>query len=85
MMLEGLRDFNSYGQGRRLDQLPLLTPNSPTPNSQARRTFGDLEGWGLGVGSWELKVAAFSARQTIPGAEDLAQKPLVFFVNLDTL
>ena len=81
MMLERLREFNSYGNTDAVS----INAQLPTPNSQARRTFGALE---VGDGSWKLGVlgvACPSARQTIPGAEDLAQKPLVFFVNLDTL
>ena len=59
----------------------------PTPNSQLP---SEANVWGFGGRGWELEVgrlgvACPSARQTIPGAEDLAQKPLVFFVNLDTL
>jgi len=67
----------AYGSTDPVKQLP---PNSQlsTPKRGERLGF-----WRLGIGSW--KLPPFSARQTIPGAEDLAQKPLVFFVNLDTL
>jgi hypothetical protein len=54
MMLEGLREFNSYGNRDAVS----INSQRPTPNSQARRTFG---AWRLGMGVeswafWELRA-----------------------------